>query len=480
MINVCNKNNHLKVYFHIGQAKTGSSAIQSFLNYNREVLAKEHKILYPNFNSNESFEKGFDHNHANYFHKLHKISDKKIKFAEFKDCLEYSIHNGIEIIVFSAEMFEFEWLPIIIKEASELFKFDFSVILYLRRQDHYLEAAWKQWGHKMVNVDSIQVYSKRVHLNWHDTFNTWLKHISPEKFTVKPYEKSSIGEDIIGDFMSLLGIDSLIGFKTPPNNSLNKNNGLNTDVIEILKLCRSAEGSIHNNILLEFVYNSLPEHYKKPPMVSYNILSPRERLKIIEQYTESNNKIASIFFGEGSVLFHDPLPDLGEPWEPYSGLTLEKAIPIIMEILLKLSKDIDQTTQLIQSKKVIYSFCGIDIFNNSIFSKQIVHKQLINNEIHFESRKDDPIIKLPKTNIPINYFTIKIEISVSVDTIIQLFYKTKFISQYIEEKSLKSNIHAGRNIVTFKINERNVYNRLRLDPGCHAGKYIIHKIEFCE
>ncbi len=43
----------MKIYFHVGQAKTGSGAIQSFLNINREILATRYKILYPNINSTD-------------------------------------------------------------------------------------------------------------------------------------------------------------------------------------------------------------------------------------------------------------------------------------------------------------------------------------------------------------------------------------------------------------------------------------------
>jgi hypothetical protein len=469
----------MKIYFHIGQAKTGSSAIQSFLNYNRELLAKQYHILYPSFFTNNLAENSILHNHANFFHKLHE-SDAQDKYADFADCLQYSVQHGINRIVFSAEMFEFEWLPILIKEVSAVYKFDYTIILYLRRQDYYLEAAWKQWGHNIHNINTIQDYSKRVHLDFYSTIQLWLQHIPPEKFIIRPYEKSVIGENIVMDFMRLLGVDSLIDFTDPPDNNLNKNHGLSNDVIEILRQCKSPEADIHNNVLLDFVSNALSNRYKKTPMISYNLLSPGERIKIIEQYVESNNKIASIFWGENAVLFKDPLPDPNESWEPYSGLTLENTIPIFMEILFKLNDDISQVEQSSQINKSIFRFAGKDLFQNSKFNKQIVNKNLINDEIHFESRNDDPIIILPKINIPSNYVTLKIEISVPENTTIQLFYRTTLFCRFSEEKSIKMKSSVGRSIVVFKIYERNIYKRLRLDPGCHAGKYIIHKIEFCE
>jgi hypothetical protein len=56
-------------YFHIGQLKTGTSAIQSFFNYNREKLSKDYKLLYPNF-EDSNFDKGIYHNHGDFLHKF--------------------------------------------------------------------------------------------------------------------------------------------------------------------------------------------------------------------------------------------------------------------------------------------------------------------------------------------------------------------------------------------------------------------------
>jgi hypothetical protein len=40
--------NKLNLHIHIGQWKTGSSAIHAFLNHNREILSNDYALLYPN------------------------------------------------------------------------------------------------------------------------------------------------------------------------------------------------------------------------------------------------------------------------------------------------------------------------------------------------------------------------------------------------------------------------------------------------
>ena len=479
----------MKIYFHIGQAKTGTSAIQSFLNYNREILAKQYHILYPNFSTSDLARNSLLHNHANFFQKLHEL-DNQNKYAEFSRCLEYSIQNGINRIVFSAEMFEFEWLPILINEASIICKFNYTIILYLRRQDYYVEAAWKQWGHTIQNINTIQDYAKKVHLNWYNTIQLWLQHIPPEKFIIRPYEKSEIGKNITIDFMGLLGVASLIDFTNPPDNNLNKNHGLSKDVIEILKLCKSLDVDIHSNAILDFVSNSLSNSYKKPAMTNYNFLSPVERLKIIEQYAESNNKIASIFWGENAVLFKDTLPDTNEPWEPYRGLTLEKTIPIFMEILLNMQKQIQQikNSNSIKEDDIYKNFflesnCTFteikleNLLKKIKFNKQIADINISDSGISFMSTGTDPYLILPKSMIVRNMKAIKIEISVPENTTIQLFHKTGVFKPYIELYSIRKQLRAGRNTSILLLPAQGFKGKLRIDPGCHAGKYIIHKFE---
>ncbi len=60
------------IYFHIGQPKTGTSAIQAVFNYNRENLSKDYKLLYPNF-EDSNFDKGIYHNHGDFLYKFVRI-----------------------------------------------------------------------------------------------------------------------------------------------------------------------------------------------------------------------------------------------------------------------------------------------------------------------------------------------------------------------------------------------------------------------
>jgi len=465
----------MKIYFHIGQAKTGTSAIQSFLNVNRELLVSKDKILYPNFDFKDPG-KGIMLNHSSFFESMHTNINKE-PFEKFRNCLEYCENNNIRKVVVSGELFEFQWLPELFLKIVETFKVDYSIILYLRRQDNYLEAAWKQWGHKQKDVNTIQEFAKVLHMNWHETIIHWLTYFKPDNFIVRPYEKSRIGPNVITDFMQILGIYDIDCYMDPPDSNINKNNGLHSDVVEIMRLCRNMTPELHNHSLIEFMYNSLPNGYKKEPLRSYGFLSPKERLAIVNEFSDKNNQISKFFFGDNTNLFNDPLPDINDPWEPKQGITLETAIPVLMEIIFKQFEDIRALKNEIYGDNPIIRFSNPDLFIKSNFNNQIENRRLLNDDIHFTAISIDPIIILPRFVTPKAAIIIKVDITVPENTLIQLYYRTSIFKSYSEDRSVRHDAIKGRQIILLRIPVSKISGRLRLDPGITAGNYIIHSIE---
>lgn len=103
----------LMIYFHIGQSKTGTSAIQAFFNYNREILSKDQKILYPNF-EDINFGKGIYHNHGELFTKAISTNDFDFALNKFASCQAYCTENDISKVVISWEGFQIpQWIVLI-------------------------------------------------------------------------------------------------------------------------------------------------------------------------------------------------------------------------------------------------------------------------------------------------------------------------------------------------------------------------------
>ena len=189
----------LKLFIHIGQPKTGSSAIQAFLNYNRENLVKKHHLLYPNF-SGIDLGKGLLHNHEKVFTNAKLNNDYNGCIETFNKCKTYCEHNKITQVVLSNESFGWYWWPELLKQIIATLDCDFKIILYLRRQDHWIESAWKQWGHKCNEYSTIQDFSEKFNMDWNLPLKQWLTFFSPSDFIVRPFERNVIGNDVVKDF----------------------------------------------------------------------------------------------------------------------------------------------------------------------------------------------------------------------------------------------------------------------------------------
>ncbi len=356
--------NKIKLFLHIGQPKTGTSAIQSYLNYNRKKLFQECHILYPNFSS-KNFPIGMMHNHAQYFMSFKLKNDMPGCINSFSNCVHFCKKHYINKLIISNEGFYWIWWPELMKEIVTTFDLDLSIILYLRRQDKWLESGWKQWGHKSSEYKTIQEYESKTNCDYNQAIAPWLKYFDKSSFIIRPYERITIGNDVVKDFINLIDIPFFQGV-IPPRTAHTANDGFSRDVIEILNLCKGLVKNVNDNRLLEFMERRLPMDFKKDQMESYSFFSFEERAIIIAKYNESNVNFARFFSLEKEILFHEPISEAEEHQNPYIGLKLENVIPVFMAIALnqeseirQLAKKVNQVTTL----NKLRSFFTTGIFN---------------------------------------------------------------------------------------------------------------------
>lgn len=93
---------NLKLYIHIGQAKTGSTAIQSFLNHNQKSLIENYNILYPNMMGG-SLDQGSKLNHGRFFEDTFKSQNDKLLLQTIFACKDYCFANNIMNVILSCE-----------------------------------------------------------------------------------------------------------------------------------------------------------------------------------------------------------------------------------------------------------------------------------------------------------------------------------------------------------------------------------------
>ncbi|MCT7656475.1 hypothetical protein MBH78_21230 [Oceanimonas sp. NS1] len=193
-----------KLFIHIGTGKTGSTAIQDFFFKNKNLFETK-GLQYCTTGATEN------NHHLLCKNFLRNTSENNIIEKNIIKLREEIEQNPVEKFLISSEYFP----GLTIEEIYELghnlsSTCSIEVIVYLRRQDEFLESWYAQIMKKPeVNSDIFDLkrvlYKEKI-LDYEHLINKWETIAS--KIHVRPYEKSSFkGGSIYKDFSECIGID---------------------------------------------------------------------------------------------------------------------------------------------------------------------------------------------------------------------------------------------------------------------------------
>ena len=172
-------------------------------------------------------------------------------------------------------------------------------------------------------MDNLDYY--KVLAPWRDVFGQ-------KNIIVRVYEKEQLTNGIFWDFLYALNLEMNESFKIPSRKLGNPS--INWDLIEMIRLCnirlRGQKKIFPFLILLIEILEKMHLWENNPKNF---LLSPQQRRDFLEQFDESNAKIAVEYLGRtDGRLFYAPLPNSDERWEPYEGLTAKSCIRIIIRV----------------------------------------------------------------------------------------------------------------------------------------------------
>ena len=195
-----------RLVIHIGCAKGGSTAIQTGLRLNHEALLRQGVWVPSEDLAPESEVTGA---HGDYFESF--VRDRKaMEMPDLREKLETQIAaNDAKTVVLSAENlsnpmgFEERLAPL-----AE--HFDISVVMYVRRQDQFLEAAWQQWEVKRgASLLSWMIKCSGIHGNWLQIVSPWAAVFGDERIVARVYDRQHlVGRDAFLDFCSVLDVEA--------------------------------------------------------------------------------------------------------------------------------------------------------------------------------------------------------------------------------------------------------------------------------
>lgn len=316
----------LRLYLHIGQPKTATTTIQSYLAKNSATLVK-HGWLYPN-----AARQYFAHHLlGNFFIEKPQFWIEQADPQRCHDELMAEVErSGCKNVVMSTESLFFIPSP---ERVRDYFKeFDVIPIVSLRRQDEWIESAYREElknGRISCGPEAYIRQRFRV-LDYEFRINLWERVFSESKIIVIPFEKVAGSLYFQEVFLNAVGISDVAGMKHVES----QNDSLCRDCLEFYSNFKEAPriNPYHERIKIALArYSKL-----NPDPIEYRyFFSPKCRLEIIDRYAEQNARLGRRFLGESAdSLFSSASPNLNEVWAEYPGLTVENSVRI-SEFLMK-------------------------------------------------------------------------------------------------------------------------------------------------
>ena len=295
-----------KAILHIGFPKTGTTSLQAFLYKNRELL-KEQNICYEMFEKSrkriirdvETYRNGtfLDIDNPLYgkrklIHKFTAISDKRDlkELAKTTPAALFSYEN-------MSRTHTVNWYSIVNLLKKSGFD-EVSIFGYIRPQDSFLLSSWKmciKGKYLDYNCDfNDYCLNNSRQANYDMHLERIEKHLESfrSEISVRLYDRYEFeGGDIYHDFCSAIGCKWDDCFEIPKD----VNTTTTLDVTEALRVINEmGYPGIHDNKEKRNRIMRAAEGYSRehPETVRMYPLAPDKRRELMNQFKESNNKLA--------------------------------------------------------------------------------------------------------------------------------------------------------------------------------------------
>lgn len=325
------KTGKTRLYIHIGTWKTGSSTIQFNLHRLKEDL-KQEGIYY----LSKKDKMVIDDRIIRDFEKIEPeyVSQSRRKL---KGILNNSREEGYKYIAsaeeFSGDPFSgFKNCRAVAENIFEITKdlnLDIKIIVYLRRQDDFIESMYTQSIH-LGGVKTFQEFISdfdESHFNWYNLLKAYSDVFGKKNIDVRRYHKAFLPHknSLMQDFGSAVNSNLIANY----SETVSKNKGLSRNALELTRITNK-----HLNDEEQYQLRKLfQEINSKNPFEKYAFFESSERKEFLARYKNSNLKIAKEYMGiQDGPLF--PSPDISETPPPYPGFNPEAMAVTLSRALL--------------------------------------------------------------------------------------------------------------------------------------------------
>lgn len=343
------------IYLCIGLPKTGTTATQTFLSENRDLLEKQ-GYCFPELKTGT--DSRFKNRNGHFLAYRSDHPDKEMKKQEENAIREKGFQlleklaNTYPNIVLSDEAI---WKISAQKKGfwediTERFKAincQLRVIVYLRRQDLFIQSLWNQniksqvkWTKKFDDFIEKKAYSY-FPLNYYEQLTRIAGYIGQENIIVRVYEHGQFegnGHCIYSDFLQCIGLEMSAQYT---NDNVKSNLGLRGNYIEIKRIVNTVpEYRQMTDFLCSPVKSANNCLAKGSLHTDTSMFSYAQQKTFLERYEESNRKIAEQFLNRSDGrLFYEPLKEYPK-WEVKPDTMYRDIILLMTEIACTQQKEI--------------------------------------------------------------------------------------------------------------------------------------------
>lgn len=338
-----------KLYIHIGTQKTGTTTIQSILSKNNNKLLDEGICFLGRFPETAR--------------KVRVLSQEKpdlVGYLRNEVSKEISLTNNdkIHTYVISNEKFSGDkmisyrnagLIACLLKEAFEPFSFDTHIIVYLRRQDTFIESTYAQriYSGATYSFSEFMTHFTENDFHWNDFLQQYSDVFGKEKIIVKRYDKKYLPrpENLIQTFGEI--IDSK--FLQNISEGLVKNSGFTRNALEVSR--------ITNKYLSKDEMRKLRDILKEIDVNGEKCIffNNEERKKFLDIYAESNREVALNYLNDPSGnLFSSPDYTSRKADYKHRELTMDSVSTILSKVILKMNETIENERMKVQKMESQY------------------------------------------------------------------------------------------------------------------------------
>ncbi len=300
----------MKLIFHIGLQKTGTSSIQHFLHHNRDALLAD-GLIYPRLTdfSNVHFS-GISY-HNSVAAALSKISSTFPKLDEHDiSSLKIFISQSKKTVILSAE--DFSRILDLEKVIEFTKEFETTIVVYLREQTAWLQSMYNQRNKILLERNSEDLFDESLFtqegmfsfikegnfmpITRFDEFLYRWSKVSPD-LRVRLFSKADLMDgDLIKDFMHTIGVHRLDAYTPAPQINENVANGW----LAFLRRIDAEQGRDAARGAMRAM-NDLSRAGEISVTGNTGILNEKAIAHIRAQYADINKRVALQYFGRDTL-----------------------------------------------------------------------------------------------------------------------------------------------------------------------------------